>query len=83
MQALAERFENFSWQLVLSEEHGTAHPAGLVHEVAREGLLKTHPNLQACDFYLCGPPVMLAATRTMLRQLGVADDRVAFDDFKI
>lgn len=83
MQALAERFENFSWQLVLSEERGGPHPAGLVHEVAREGLLHAHPDLQACDFYLCGPPAMLAATREMLGELGVADNRVAFDDFKI
>lgn len=83
MQALAARHANFTWQLVLSEERGGSHPAGLVHEVAKAGLLQEHPDLVSCDFYLCGPPLMLAATRTMLRQLGVADDKVAFDDFKI
>jgi len=33
--------------------------------------------------YLCGPPAMLSATRQLLAKLGVDDDRVAFDDFKI
>lgn len=83
MQELAKRFDNFSWQLVLSEERGGVHPAGMVHDVVRDQLLRPHPDLPSCDFYLCGPPLMLAATRAMLKQLGVADDRVAFDDFKI
>lgn len=83
MQSLAARFDNFSWQLVLSEERNGMHPAGLVHEAVCDGLLQSHPELQACDFYLCGPPPMLTATRAMLSQLGVRDDRVAFDDFKI
>jgi Na+-transporting NADH:ubiquinone oxidoreductase subunit F len=83
MQELAKRFDNFGWQLVLSEERGGVHPAGMVHDVVRDQLLRPHPDLSSCDFYLCGPPLMLAATRAMLKQLGVADDRVAFDDFKI
>jgi len=83
MEALAARFGNFSWQLVLSDEPGGAHPSGMVHEAVREGLLRSHPDLQTCDFYLCGPPPMLTATRAMLKKLGVQDDQVAFDDFKI
>jgi Na+-transporting NADH:ubiquinone oxidoreductase subunit F len=83
MEALAARFDNFSWQLVLSEERGGAGPSGMVHEAVRDGLLQSHPDLQTCDFYLCGPPPMLTATRAMLKKLGVQDDRVAFDDFKI
>ena len=85
MQAFAEKHPNFRWQLVLSEdEHGGAGAAkGFVHEAARDALLRSHPNLNACDFYVCGPPAMLEATRALLRELGVRDDRVAFDDFKI
>ncbi|MEO6280191.1 2Fe-2S iron-sulfur cluster-binding protein [Roseateles sp.] len=83
MEALAARHENFSWHLVLSEQRVDDQPAAMVHDVVEENLLRSHPDLQAWDFYLCGPPLMLAATRTMLRQWGVADDRVAFDDFKI
>lgn len=83
MEELAARFDNFSWQLVLSEERGGDRPSGMVHEAVRDGLLQSHPDLQTCDFYLCGPPPMLTATRAMLKKLGVQDDRVAFDDFKI
>lgn len=79
MAALAARYSNFKWNLVLSDA-----PAGsFVHEAARDGLLRTHPDVHACDFYLCGPPAMLEASCTMLEQLGVKRERVAFDDFKI
>ena len=89
MQALATRFGNFSWHLVLSGD--AAQPAGagdrlpraLVHDAVREQLLESHANLAACEFYLCGPPAMLSATRKMLRKLGIADAQVSFDDFKI
>lgn len=85
MEHLAQRHTNFSWHLVLSEEaeQGGALMRGLVHEAAHDTLLRSHPDLQACEFYVCGPPGMLAATRKMLAALGVANDRIAFDDFKI
>ena len=78
MQAFADKHPNFKWQLVLSDE-----AQGFVHEAARDALLRTHPDLRGCDFYLCGPPAMLAATRELLKELGVSDERIAFDDFKI
>lgn len=86
MAELAGRHPGFSWHLVLSdqaqEDHGDALP-GLVHDVAHERLLRSHPALQDCDFYVCGPPAMLSATRRLLARLGVAEDQVRFDDFKI
>lgn len=85
MAALAQRNPNFSWHLVLSEaaECDDGLLRGLVHEAAHERLLKDHPALRDCDFYLCGPPAMLAATRQLLQRLGVPEAQVAFDDFKI
>lgn len=82
MAALAARHPNFDWRLVLSEEGG-AGPASFVHEAVRDGLLRDHPNLASLEFYVCGPPAMLAATRRMLQELGVDDGMVAFDDFKV
>ena len=72
---------------MLSAVHGGAPDAagtstGWVHEHALQAL-KQHRSLDACDFYVCGPPAMLAATCAMLKQLGVEDQRVAFDEFKI
>jgi Na+-transporting NADH:ubiquinone oxidoreductase subunit F len=85
MADLTRRYPNFSWHLVLSEEaeHGAGLLKGLVHEATHEHLLRDHPDLQSCEFYLCGPPAMLAATRGLLKKLGVAEDMIAFDDFKI
>lgn len=85
MQALARAHANFSWHLVLSEDASGADAplCGLVHDVAGEHLLAGHRALHDCDFYLCGPPAMLAATRRLLKRLGVADAQVAYDDFKI
>ncbi|KRA74528.1 hypothetical protein ASD78_13780 [Lysobacter sp. Root667] len=85
MAELAQCHANFSWHLVLSEdaEQGSGLVRGLVHEATHEHLLSRHPDLSACEFYLCGPPAMLAATRQLLRKLGVADERVAYDDFKV
>ncbi|KZC43672.1 hypothetical protein RHOFW510R12_34195 [Rhodanobacter sp. FW510-R12] len=85
MAELASRHSNFTWHLVLSETagHGAMSIEGLVHEATHQGLLRDHPDLQSCEFYLCGPPGMLSATIKLLRSLGVDDERIAFDDFKI
>jgi Na+-transporting NADH:ubiquinone oxidoreductase subunit NqrF len=39
--------------------------------------------LSNCEFYICGPPPMLSASRKMLAGLGVPETRVFFDDFGI
>lgn len=85
MKAFADKFTNFKWQLVLSgETDGAAGvKTGLVHEATRDHLLSKHPDLGGCDFYLCGPPAMLEATRKLLQELGVSEERIAFDDFKV
>lgn len=85
MNALARDYANFSWQLVLSDETPGADPVlgGLVHQWLHELLLAQHADLASCDFYVCGPPAMLHATRQMLAQIGVAPSRILFDDFKV
>ena len=84
MERLAQQHDNFSWHLVLSDEaqNDDALLRGLVHEVAHDRLLKAHQALADCEFYLCGPPAMLKATRELLSRLGVPDSQVAYDDFK-
>lgn len=88
MEALAARHPNFRWQLVLSEAAVPPSPdeawvTGRVHEAIARTLLQEHPDLKGCDFYVCGPPAMLAATRSLLAALGVSENRIAFDDFKV
>jgi len=84
MRGFAAKHANFGWNLVLSEEGeqpGAQH--GLVHEAVREWLLRSYPDPRTLEFYVCGPPAMLAATRSMLRALGVDEANIAYDDFKI
>jgi Na(+)-translocating NADH:ubiquinone oxidoreductase F subunit len=83
-ETLAKEHENFEWQVALSEAiddlQWQGH-RGFIHQAIFEEVLKNHSMIQECEFYVCGPPSMLAATRKMLRQLGVADQRVRFEDF--
>lgn len=80
---LAGRHANFSWHVVLSDGEGSGANSlrGMVHQVAMDEFLRHHKNARECDFYVCGPPAMLHATREMLKEFGA--QRVAFDDFKI
>ncbi|WCL53374.1 NADH:ubiquinone reductase (Na(+)-transporting) subunit F [Gimibacter soli] len=81
--AFAKAHANFRWTVALSESVGPSWSGarGLIHEVALRDHLATHPDIASCDFYLCGPPLMLEACIAMLAQLGVREDRIAFDDF--
>ena len=81
---LAAQHENFSWHLALSEpmpEDEWAGPVGFIHEVLYELYLKDHPAPEDCEYYLCGPPLMIAAVTHLLEDLGVEKENVLFDDF--
>ena len=54
---------------------------GFIHDVALRAYLGTHSAPDACDYYLCGPPLMMRAVITMLDDLGVEPDSIFFDDF--
>jgi len=81
---LASQYENFSWHLALSvplPEDNWSGPVGFIHEVLYEHYLKDHPAPEDCEYYLCGPPLMIAAVTHLLDDLGVEKDNVLFDDF--
>ncbi len=81
---VAKEHENFEWQVALSEATDDLQwqgHRGLIHRAIFEEVLKDHSMIKECEFYVCGPPSMLAATRRMLRDLGVSDASVRFDDF--
>lgn len=82
--ALQAEFSNFSWHLALSEplpaDRWTG-PTGFIHQVVLEQYLKDHPAPEDIEYYLCGPPAMLAACMTMLEELGVERENILFDDF--
>ena len=76
--------DNFRWFVALSEpspEDDWQGMTGFIHEVLYEHYLKDHPTPEDCEYYLCGPPMMIRAVRNMLDSLGVDPDDILFDDF--
>jgi Na+-transporting NADH:ubiquinone oxidoreductase subunit F len=49
--------------------------------VVFERYLKDHPAPEDCEYYLCGPPLMIKAVLAMLDETGVDDDSIFNDDF--
>ena len=43
--------------------------------------LRDHPAPEACEYYMCGPPVMTSAVLGMLDGLGVDENHILMDDF--
>jgi Na+-transporting NADH:ubiquinone oxidoreductase subunit F len=81
---LQAEFNNFRWFVALSEprpEDEWDGGTGFIHDVLYEDYLKTHPAPEDCEYYLCGPPMMIRALRNMLDNLGVDPDNILFDDF--
>ena len=54
---------------------------GFIHEALYENYLKDHAAPEECEYYLCGPPMMVKAVLNMLDSLGVDPDNVIYDDF--
>jgi Na+-transporting NADH:ubiquinone oxidoreductase subunit F len=82
--AIAAENENFEWHLALSEplpEDRWAGHTGFIHQVLYDNYLKDHPAPEEIEYYLCGPPLMIAACKKMLDSLGVEPENVMFDDF--
>ena len=83
-EALEKEFPNFKLNIALSEpmpEDNWTGPVGFIHNVLLENYLKSHPAPEDCEYYICGPPMMLSAVRKMLDDLGVEPENIAYDDF--
>ncbi len=83
---IEKEFPNFEYHMALSEplpEDNWTGPVGFIHQVVLENYLKNHPEPEECEYYMCGPPQMLAAVLNMLDELGVPDENIAFDDFGV
>jgi len=83
-EQLAREHPNFSWHPALSEprpDDNWQGPTGFIHDVLREQYLDGHAAPDDCEYYLCGPPMMVAAVNKMLSGLGVEPENILFDDF--
>lgn len=83
---LAEKYSNFDWTVALSDpdpQDNWEGATGFVHIVAFEQYLRDHAAPENCEYYLCGPPLMIQAVLAMLDDLGVESDSIFNDDFGI
>ena len=81
---LEKQFSNFKYQVALSDplpNDNWEGPIGFIHQVALDLYLKNHEDPTECEYYLCGPPMMISAVQKMLWDLGVEEDMIAYDDF--
>lgn len=83
-EALAGEHDNFDWTVGLSDpitEDDWSGETGFIHEVVQRAYLANHPAPETCEYYLCGPPMMIKAVTRMLDSLGVDEDMIFYDDF--
>jgi Na+-transporting NADH:ubiquinone oxidoreductase subunit F len=83
-ERLAAEHPNFTYTAALSEprkDDDWDGPVGFIHAVAYDRYLSQHPAPEECEYYMCGPPLMIAAVQRMLTNLGVPDENVMLDDF--
>ncbi len=77
---MAKEVDNWKIKDGIDDEEGDGY-LGFIHQVLYDNYLKDHPEPEEVEYYLCGPPLMLAAALKMLDDLGVPEENIAFDDF--
>jgi Na+-transporting NADH:ubiquinone oxidoreductase subunit F len=83
-RTLASQHPNFTWTVALSDPQpgdDWSGETGFIHDVALRAYLSGHPAPEDCEYYLCGPPLMMRAVIGMLDDLGVEPETIFFDDF--
>lgn len=86
LDELAAKHANFDWTIALSDpkpEDEWTGDRGFVHNTVLENHLRDHPTPELCEYYLCGPPLMIRAVMAMLDDLGVDSDSIFNDDFGV
>jgi Na+-transporting NADH:ubiquinone oxidoreductase subunit F len=83
--AIAAAHPNFTWAPALSDpapgDRWTGE-TGFIHETVGRAL-RGHPAPEDCEYYLCGPPVMISAVLAALERLGVEPQSIFNDDFGV
>lgn len=81
---IKEKFPNFNYTIALSEpqpEDNWDGPVGFIHQVCQDEYLLKHEDPTEIEYYMCGPPPMIAAVNNMLFNLGVEKEMISYDEF--
>jgi Na+-transporting NADH:ubiquinone oxidoreductase subunit F len=82
-ETLAARHGSFNWTPALSDPAPGDRwlgATGFVHDVLARSMAG-HPAPEDCEYYLCGPPIMISAVLATLDRLGVPPEQIFYDDF--
>ena len=85
--ALEKEFPNFHFHLSLdqadpkADAEGVKYYAGFAVNCIRDTYLKYHEAPEDCEYYLCGPPMLIKTVTDYLDSLGVDNDSIMFDNF--
>ena len=84
---LEKEYPNFHMHLSLDRPDPVADAAGVKYyqgfavNCIRDTYLKDHEAPEDCEYYLCGPPMLIKTVTDYLDSLGVEKDAIRFDDF--
>jgi len=79
LKQLSSRMKNFQYHVLLSQPHAAwTGPRG---HISREFVKDTLEDLKSSDFFLCGPPPFMDASRAILIDLGVQQARIMQESF--
>ena len=84
---LEKEYPNFHMHLSLDQPDPVADAAGVKYyqgfavNCICETYLKNHEAPEDCEYYLCGPPMLIKSVTDYLDSLGVEKDAIRFDDF--
>ena len=79
LEHLRSRLKNFRYDVMLSQPH--AEWLGPRGHVSREFIVTMVQDLASPEFFLCGPPPFMDASRTILTGLGVKPERIKQESF--
>ena len=84
---LEKAFPNFHFHLSLDQPDPKADAAGVKYYAGcavnciRDTYLKNHEAPEDCEYYLCGPPMLIKTVTDYLDSLGVEQDAIMYDNF--
>ena len=84
---LEKEFPNFHFHLSLDRQDPKADAAcvkyytGFAVNCIRDTYLKDHEAPEDCEYYLCGPPMLIKTVTDYLDSLGVDKDAIMYDNF--
>lgn len=84
---LEKEFPNFHFHLSLdrkdpvADAQGVKYYEGFAVNCIRDTYLKDHEAPEDCEYYLCGPPMLIKTVTDYLDSLGVDKESIMYDNF--